>query len=356
MDGRWISYFLGGALSLLIAALMIKLLRPFFHPVAWAAILSFYLFPVNLWLRRRFKGRRALAAILLIAAVVLFVLLPSGFFLTQVTRQALDLLSSLKGMLEQGPGALVPSLEKYPRLYGLLQGWISRLAPFETQLKQMLAALASETGQFLLTQGKSLFRNTVALFVNLIFMLITLFYLLRDGDRFVEEVKELLPGTLEETERMVGQVREVLRAVLFGGLLTGLAQGLAALVIYFILGLPSPIFLGLLTTAASFVPMVGTALVWVPATLYLVAKASFLKALVLLIYSLLVVSQIDSILRPFIVGSQTEIHTLFLFFSILGGLKAFGVLGVFLGPIVLSLAISLLEIYRLKVVRGAGTP
>ncbi|QJA06603.1 AI-2E family transporter [Thermosulfurimonas marina] len=355
MDTRWVSYFLAGGLSLLVAALLVKLLRPFFQPVAWAVILSFYLFPVNLWLRRKLGDRRALAAVVLIAGVVLFLLLPSGFILTEVTRQALDLVSGLKGLLDRGPQALIPSPEKYPRLYGLLQGLVSRLTPFETQLKQVLAALASETGQFLITQGKSLFRNTVALIFNLVFMLITLFYLFRDGDRFVEEVKELLPGTLEETERMVGKVREVLRAVLFGGLLTGLAQGLAALIIYLLLGLPSAIFLGLLTAAASFVPMVGTALVWIPATLYLLAKASFIKALILLIYSLVVVSQIDSLLRPFIVGSQTEIHTLFLFFSILGGLKAFGVLGVFLGPIVLSLAISLLEIYRLKVVHGAGT-
>ncbi len=353
METRWVSYFLAGSLVLVIFGALLRLLQPFFQPVFWALILSLYLYPLNRLLRRKFKGRRGLAALVLTLSVVVFVLIPSGFVVTEVTKQAIDLVSGARAFLEKGPEALVPSPEKYPRLYALTQGLMARLAPFETQIKQVLAAMASGTGQFLLTQGKALFKNTVQLILNLIFMLVTLFYLFRDGDLFFEEVKNLLPTTLEETERITGKIQEVLRAVLFGGLLTGLAQGLAALIIYLILGVPSAIFLGLLTAAASFVPIVGTALVWAPTVVYLLMKGFFIKGLVLLVYCVLVVSQIDSLLRPFIVGSQTEIHTLFLFFSILGGLKTFGLLGVFLGPMVLSLAISLVEIYRLKVLRDA---
>jgi len=344
---------LSGVLALVLFGALLRLFQPFFSPILWALILSLYLFPLNRLLRRRLRGRRGLAAFLLTLSVVIFVLIPSGFVVTEVTRQAIDVISSARSFLEKGPETLLPSPERYPRLYALSQSLIEKLSPFETQVKQVLAAMASGTGQFLLNQGKILFKNTVQLFFNLIFMLVTLFYLFRDGDAFFEEVKRLLPTTLEETERIAGKIQEVLRAVLFGGVLTGLAQGLAALFIYLILGVPSAIFLGLLTAAASFVPIVGTALVWVPTVIYLLVKGFLVKGIVLLIYCVLVVSQIDSLLRPFIVGSQTEIHTLFLFFSILGGLKTFGIIGIFLGPMILSLSISLVEIYRLKVLRDA---
>ncbi|MBX6424063.1 AI-2E family transporter [Thermosulfurimonas sp. F29] len=347
------SYLLSGVLALILFGALVRIFQPFFNPILWALILSLYLFPLNRFLRRRLKGRRGLAAFLLTLSVVIFILIPSGFVVTEVTRQALDLASSARIFLEKGPAGLLPSPDKYPRFYALSQKLMEKLAPFETQVKQVLAAMASGTGQFLLNQGKALFKNTVQLLLHMIFMLVTLFYLFRDGDTFFEEVKRLLPTTLEETERITGKIQEVLRAVLFGGLLTGLAQGLAALLIYLILGVPSAIFLGLLTAAASFVPIVGTALIWVPTVIYLLIKGFLIKGIILLIYCVLIVSQIDSLLRPFIVGSQTEIHTLFLFFSILGGLKTFGILGIFLGPIILSLTISLVEIYRLKVLRDA---
>ncbi|HFC97041.1 MAG TPA: AI-2E family transporter [Thermosulfurimonas dismutans] len=349
MNGRWVTYFLGGALVIVVFGALLRLLEPFFRPIFWALILGLYLFPVNRFFRRRLKGRRGLSALLLTFLVVFFVLLPLSFILTEVTRQALEIVGQARKVLQSGPEGIVFSLQKYPRIYALFKSILLKLSPFENQLKQLLAAMASSAGQFLLTQGKALFRNTVQLFLDLVFMLITLFYLFRDGDLFYEELKKLLPTTVEETERITGKVQEVLRAVLFGGLLTGLAQGVAALIIYLLLGVSPAVLLGLLTAASSFVPLVGTTLVWGPVAVYLILKASVIKALILLLYGALVISQIDSLLRPFIVGSQTEIHTLFLFFSILGGLKVFGLLGVFLGPIILSLAISLVEIYRLKV-------
>ncbi len=353
MNARWAPIFLAGLLALLVFTLLFRLFLPFFQPIAWATILALFLFPLNRFLRRKLKGRRGLSALILTCAVIVFVLIPISFALTEVTTQALELVGGAKSLLQKGPEALVPSPEKHPRLHALVKMIMDRLAPFETQVKQVLAAVASGTGQFLLAQGKALFKNTVQLILNLVFMLITLFYLFRDGDEFFERLKGLLPTAPEDTERIAGKVQEVLLAVLYGSILTGLVQGLAALVIYIILGVPSPVLLGLLTTAASFVPIVGTALIWVPTVVYLLIKGALIKALILFIYCLLVVSQIDSLLRPFIVGSRTEIHNLFLFFSILGGLKTFGILGVFLGPIILSLSVSLIEIYRLKVLHHA---
>ncbi|OAQ20525.1 AI-2E family transporter [Thermosulfurimonas dismutans] len=353
MNAKWASLLLAGFLTLIVFALLFRLFLPFFQPISWAVILSLFLFPLNRFLRKKLHGRRGLSALILTISVVVFILIPVSFALTEVTAQALDLIRGGKSLLERGPEALIPSSEVHPRLHALVKVIIERLSPFENQVKQVLATVASNTGQFLFTQGKALFKNTVQLILNLVFMLVTLFYIFRDGDEFFEKVKGLLPTSPEETERIAGKVQEVLLAVLYGSILTGLIQGLAALFIYLVLRVPSPVLLGLFTAAASFVPIVGTALVWVPIVIYLLIKGAIFKALILLIYCALVVSQIDSIIRPFIVGSRTEIHNLFLFFSILGGLKTFGILGVFLGPIILSLSVSLIEIYRLKVLQRA---
>ena len=355
MNTGWASPILAGVLTLTVFALLFKLFLPFFQPVCWAVILALFLFPLNRFLRRKLRGRKGLSALILIIAVVIFVLIPVSFALTEVTTQALELIRGAKGLLEKGPEAWIPSAEVHPRLHALIKAGLERISPFETQIKQVLAAVASNTGQFLFSQGKALFKNTVELVLNLVFMLVTLFYIFRDGDEFFEKLKGLLPASPEETERIAGKVQEVLLAVLYGSILTGLIQGLVALIIYLILGIPSPVLLGLLTAAASFVPIVGTALVWVPVVIYLLLTGAILKAVILLIYCALIVSQIDSLLRPFIVGSRTEIHNLFLFFSILGGLKTFGILGVFLGPIILSLSVSLIEIYRVKVLAHART-
>ncbi len=349
MNAKWTPLLLSAVLSILVFALLFRIFLPFFQPIAWALILSLFLFPVNNYLRRVLKGRKGISALILTTAVIIFILIPVSFALTELTAQTLEFISGAKKLLGKGPEAWIPSPEKHPRLHSVLKLLINKLSPFEVQIKQILTSIASNTGQFLLTQGKALFKNTVELVLNLVFMLITLFYLFRDGDEFFERLKELLPTSPEDTERIAGKVQDIMFAVLYGSILTGLVQGLAAFLIYIVLKVPSPVLLGILTTAASFVPIVGTALVWVPVGIYLLAKAAFVKAVILFVYCALVVSQIDSLLRPFIVGTRTEIHNLFLFFSILGGLKTFGILGVFLGPIILSLSVSLIEIYRLKV-------
>ena len=184
MSTRWTSFFLVGLFSSLVFLFLFLLFKPFFQPISWALILGLFLFPVNRFLRRRLKGRKGLAALVLIIAVIIFILIPISFVVTEVTSQALDLVRGAKTLLEKGPQGWIPSAETHPRLHHLTKMVIERLAPFEAQIKEALAALASNTGQFLISQGKALFRNTVQLILNLVFMLITLFYLFRYGDEF----------------------------------------------------------------------------------------------------------------------------------------------------------------------------
>ncbi|HHI97760.1 MAG TPA: AI-2E family transporter [Thermodesulfatator atlanticus] len=341
-----IGFLLAGS----VLFLTLRLYLPFFQPIAWAAVIALFLHPVNRLMRRLLGGRRGLAALLLCILFVGLVFVPLIFALTNLTSQAIEIITQLKKQLETKSLAeiFIPDPHKYPYLHTIGKIFFEKLALYEKEIQSALLSLASSAGQFILSQGTVIFRNTVNLILQVIFMLFTLFYLFRDGDYFVEGLKGLLPVPPEEARRIVEKVQQVIEATLYGSILTALAQGGLALIIYLILEVPSSLLLGLLTALASFIPLVGTGLVWLPLVIYFLLSASYVKALILLAYGSLFISQIDSLIRPYFIGGRTEIHNLFIFFSILGGLKLFGFLGVFLGPILVALSISVIEIYHLK--------
>ncbi len=350
MSRNILSTIIGFLLAGAVIFLTLRLYLPFFQPIAWAAVLALFLHPLNRILRQAFKGRRGLAAIVLCIAFIAFVFVPLIIALTNLTSQAITLLAEVKHRLEAGTlvVSLTPDPNKYPRLYSLGHFFFERLEIYQKDIQSALLSAASAAGQFLLSRGTAIFRNTVNIVLQVVFTIFTLFYLFRDGEHFVEGIKSLLPVPPEEAKRIIEKVQQVIQATLYGSLLTALAQGALALAIYLILKVNSPLLLGLLTSLASFIPLVGTAIVWLPVAVWLALSGAYVKALILLAYGSLIISQIDSLIRPYFIGGKTEIHNLFIFFSILGGLKYFGFLGVFLGPIFVALSISILELYQLK--------
>ncbi|WP_084677639.1 AI-2E family transporter [Thermodesulfatator atlanticus] len=351
MQRNLIATVIGFLLAGTVIFLTLRLYLPFFQPIAWAAVIALFLHPVNRFLRRQFKGRRGLAALALCILFVVFICVPLIYAFANLTTQAIDIITNLKHQIETGKLSLVfiPDPEKYPRLYALGKVVFERVAQYEQQIESAVLSIASSAGQFLLSRGTEIFRNTVNLVLQVVFMLFTLFYLFRDGDYFVDSIKKLLPVPPEEANRIMKKVQRVIEATLYGSLLTALAQGALALFIYLALGVHSALLLGLLTALASFVPLLGTAMVWVSVAIYLLIQGHFVKAMILFGYGSLVISQVDNLIRPYFIGGRVEIHNLFIFFSILGGIKFFGFLGVFLGPIFVALSISVLEIYRQKI-------
>ncbi len=332
-----------------ILLLTLKLYLPFFQPIAWAAVIALLLYPLNRALRSLLKGRPGLVAFILCLGFVAFVFFPLLGALTKVTTQSIEIISEVKDQLESGKISLVPDPTEHPRLYALGRTVFKKIEGFQQEIQTSLLTALSWVGQFLLSHGTVIFRNTLKIILQVVFMIVTLFYLFRDGEKFLEGTKQLLPLPPEETENLVKKIKQVLEATLYGSFLTALAQGLLGFIIFLSLGFSSPFLLGLLIAIASFIPILGTAAVWGPAVVYLLLHGSYAKALGLFLYSALLISQIDSLIRPFFISGRTEIHNLFIFFSILGGLKLFGFLGLFLGPILVALSISVLDIYRSRV-------
>jgi predicted PurR-regulated permease PerM len=216
----------------------------------------------------------------------------------------------------------------------------------ELEITSQLGSQAQRIGVAILSVATTLAAGAFNFLLDYFIMLVVLFFLLRDLDYFAAMARQFSPLSPTAENHFVHTFRQVSRATVVGNLLTAMAQGAISGLTFLILGLPNPILWGALTALLSLVPEVGTALVWLPWTIYLFASGSNVKAVIFLITQIVVVGGIDNILRPMLIEGHMKMHTLVVFFSILGGIGYFGILGMFLGPLVFAVAVSFFEFYN----------
>jgi predicted PurR-regulated permease PerM len=186
----------------------------------------------------------------------------------------------------------------------------------------------------------------VGAIVQIFFVIFTMYYLFRDGERFVHALPETLPLKREQSERIFARTRDVIGASVYGVLVIATIQGALGGLMFWLLGLPSAIVWAVVMTFLSMIPMAGSFVVWVPAAIYLALTGHWGKALILVVWGALVIGTVDNFLRPKLVGERTKLHELFIFFAVLGGLQVFGVVGIVLGPVVLAITLALLDVFR----------
>lgn len=320
-----------------------RIFRPFLGPIVWALLLALLLFPVNRRLRRRFRDRRGVAALVLTLAVAVCVVVPVALGAVAFARQAIELGQALSDAAERHQIAGVEDVLKLPWV-GAGMAWLERHASLDPeQVQEWIVQGARLSVQFLLVHGRDLLLGALGLIANLVLTLFVLFFLLRDGDVMARRVAGLLPMDPIRKQRLSRRLQDVTRAVVFGTVVTALVQGALLGIAFWITGLPSPVVFGVLGTIASFIPLVGTSLIWVPASVYLLAQGVLWKAIVMAAWGGLLVGSADNFLRPMLVSGKAEVGTLTVFFGVLGGLAAFGTIGLFLGPVILALAIALIE-------------
>jgi predicted PurR-regulated permease PerM len=188
--------------------------------------------------------------------------------------------------------------------------------------------------------------NLVVLAVKFILMLLTLFFVFRDGEAFYHWVRTTIPLSTGQQAQVFDRLAGTVTAVMYGIGIAAIVQGTLSGLAYWILGVPFPAFWGLLTAVVAPIPLGGTGLIWAPAGIYLIVTDSWVRGAILLGWGALVVSTFDNVLKTLLISERTRLPALLLFFSILGGLKAYGVLGIFLGPLLLSLVITSIQLYR----------
>jgi predicted PurR-regulated permease PerM len=325
----WLRISTGAALALLLLAGALAVLRPFLVPVTWAAVLAFALWPPTRWLRRRAGGRRTLAALLMTALVLVAVIGPLAAVsagLVEEIRGAAQRIDALQQEPRQPPawltglpviGGRIAALPRYlePEV---LEEWLRD----NVRLVQDLALQAA--GRV----GRNVLKTGIGLLV--------LFYFFRDGDVVVAQLRRAarrLGG--EAVGRRFDAVGGTIRAVVYGLLVTAAVQGVLAAVGYAVAGVPAPILLGIVTGLLALVPY-GTSVVMVPAALWLLFEGETLAAMGLLLWGTLIVASVDNVLRPLFISGAIRVPYLLVFFGVLGGIGAFGLVGVFVGPVLLS--------------------
>jgi predicted PurR-regulated permease PerM len=320
---------------------LLRIVQPFVAPLLWASLLAFLLFPANRRLRAALRGRKAQAALLLAIASVLVIVIPATVLGIVFGKQASDLVARLQTSAVEHQIQSPSDVLALPEVDRVVQ-WIESSLPVSAdQLRNSLLSGGQQVVQSALSLGGSLFASVISAIVAVILSLFLLFFFLRDGELMVNRAMGLVPLDDRRKDLLLDHLAKVIQAIVLGSLATAIAQGTLVGVGFKLAGLPSPIVFGVLATGASLIPLIGTTTVWVPGVLYLGLTGHWGAALFLAIWSVAVVSSADNVIRPLFISSRAKITTLPVFIGLLGGIAAFGPIGIFLGPVVVALVLAL---------------
>jgi predicted PurR-regulated permease PerM len=345
---------LGGVLLLAgLAYLVWRIVTPLWQPLLWATLLGSLLAPANGRLAARLGGRvRVASAITTILTVVLF-MLPVAVIAGAVAAQAAQLLHEINDQAPKAADAATLDLSRVPWLADPLE-WLGRHAGISIiQVQDWLVAAGKHALQFLASSGGTFVLGALGTLISFLLMLFVLFFVLRDGPALAKKVVRMLPIEERMRSKLWQHLKEVTRAVFMGIGVTALVQGALVGIGFWIAGLPSALVFGVLAALFALVPLVGTVIVWGPGALYLASQGDYGHAIFLTLWGTLAVGMVDNFLRPLLISGRVEVPTLAVFVGVMGGLQAFGFIGLFIGPIVLGLLVALFR-FQSDAVDAAG--
>jgi predicted PurR-regulated permease PerM len=344
-------------LVLLVAALVVlyftfRIFQPFLVAIALALVLTSLSYPLFEQVCERLNGRRGLAALTTCLALTLLILLPFAVLLILLAQQVGQIYTQVQKILQDGGAQGLTSLENFPWLNRPL-AWINSVVDLgQVDLLGNLAGFLQQASMFLLSHSTAILTGVFNLVFNFLIMIVTMFFLFRDGHLLKEELSSLSPVSRRYTALLSSTFREVAHATVIGNLLTAAAQGTAAGIIFWILGVPNSLFWGTISAFFSLLPVVGATIIWIPWALYFLFTGSIVTGILMIALQSLIVGSLDNVLRPILIEGRVRMHTLIVFFSIMGGIAYFGVLGMVFGPIIVALGLTLVEVYKIEVRQG----
>jgi predicted PurR-regulated permease PerM len=319
-----------GALLVLTYVVM----QPFIVPVVWATILAYTTWPFYRKVRGLLRGRATASALLMTVVLACALVLPLYWLAALVQDELTAAYQAVATYLAQGPQPLPDAIRSIPWAGEQLQGLLDQLATQTGTFNEHLTRWFQRSGGDLVGLLGGVGRNIV----KLIFALITLFFFYRDGETLRRQMGRLLLRFFgDRIDPYVRAGARMTRAVVYGILITALIQGAIAGIGYALVGVRAPVLLGALTAIVSLAPLVGTSLVWGPICIWLLMSNHPWPAVILLAWGVVLVHPIDNVIRPLVISNVTRIPFLLVMFGVLGGLAAFGLIGLFLGPVILAL-------------------
>lgn len=332
----WLSWKIATLFLLTLAVLIacLRMLAPFVPAIVGAVVLAVVTRRPHLWLRAKTGSRTAAASISLLA-VTLSIIVP-GFLLLQNIGQHL-----LRAARFIQNGAAEHSISQFLAAHPQIASFLKSTSWYVTFEQATVHA-----ARFLTSYLMGLLSNSIAALTQIIIMLFLLFFLYRDDDSATRFLYRILPLHNEETQRITTRVAGVIRATVLGRFIIAAIQGIVAALTFALLGLPGAAILGMLTAVVAIVPSFGAYVVWLPVAIYLALTAHWIKMAILLVVGSLIISTLDNLLYPVLVGVQLRQHTVIVFLSLLGGVWLYGVPGLVIGPVLFAIADSLLDIGR----------
>jgi len=337
------------------------IIQPYIHAIILAIILSIVFIPIHQKVKSWVRGRKNLAAFISCALMTLVVVIPVMVLLIALIQQGVSSINAIYDwvaagkyeQLMQSP-LMVSWLEMWDKLLIFMEKYFPEIKldflTLDTDLlhpEKTMLSMSTYTAQFLLNQGTYLLGNISAIVGNFFLMIFAFFFLVRDYDEIVDHIFHLIPLSTSQENRIINRVREVSRSAILGTLVTAVAQGAVGGITFCLAGLPG-LFWGTIMAFASLVPLFGTALIWVPAAAYLLLSGRWMASLFVTLSCIFFVGMIDNFIRPLFMQGSSDMSTLLIFFSILGGMQYFGLIGLLYGPLIFGLTLVLLYIYSIE--------
>lgn len=327
------------AAAVMIAYLCFLVLQPFLNVLAWSTLLAITFYPVHQELYRATK-MPSFSALVTSLLVVVAILIPIAFAVGVAIDQFLALRLRFDEVIKEGG---VSTFEPVRSGFESVADWLGLDTTEATDwLRQHVNAIAGLTAEYSLR----LAANITGFVMSFIFTIFAMFLLFRDGERIVDRIADLLPFDHARNLAILTRIRDVIYGGVYGVIVIALIQGILLGGTFWALGIPSAALWGTLTVLTSVLPIFGAAAVWVPGVIYLAIAGEWIKAIALAAIGTFVISAVDNFVRPRLVGERVGISELVMFFSLLGGLQVFGLLGIILGPVVFAVAASILEVLR----------
>lgn len=325
---------------------VILVFSPFVQAIFWAAILTFAFYPIYAKLKKVFPNHPSVSSLLMTILVFLIVLPPLIFLVFNLAAQIIEFSHWCYNYVKSGNlEQLISQARELPWLQKI-QTHIVASDSIKNTLSTWLLNLSKSVGNLAAAHAGLVTKNFFFILLNLFFTAFLTFVFFKHGERIYKFFYDIAPFEQNTKSEVFKQIDDSLTAVIRGQLLTSLCQAAVAGIVFIILGVPLPLFFTFLTFLVSLVPIFGAASVWLPISIYFFMTHLYTKGIILFFVGLLGISLLDNLMKPAIIGEKTKLPYAILFFGIIGGMQLYGLMGIFLAPVVLSLFFALIKIYR----------
>ena len=332
--------------------LFYQVLQPFLISLLWAGILALILYPVYERLKIILKNKSGVSSLIMTFLTVCIIVIPLILITASLSIETFDIYKSAQSTGEfEKLGHIAQKFTKLDTLKdfvpsGILEKVVENFDLGQLDLQEIVIKGVGNASNYLLGKFQDIARNLASFIFNFVIMVFALFFFFRDGKEICEELLSLIPMKESEKIKISAIFSKTIDAVIMGSLVIAIVQGLLVGLIFWVLGISYPVIAGAVSFVLSFLPIIGPVVVWAPVGIYFLFTGSIVKGIILLLFGALVISTVDNVLRPLIIGGRVKLPTLFLLLSIIGGIQYFGFSGIVLGPVLLAVFISFIEIYK----------